>query len=202
MNQRMEAGNLFSVRILAQVGMLSAISAILMLIRIPLWFAPSFYSLDLSEVPVVIGAFAMGPIAGVAIEFVKIVVNTLINGSSTAGIGELANFLIGSSFVVPAAILYRRNNTKKGAVISLIVGTAFMIVAGCALNAFILLPAYAAAFSSSIESLVAMGSAVNPVINSVTSLVLLAVAPFNLVKGVVVSIVVILLYKRVRPIIK
>ena len=89
------AGSRSSVRTLVQIGMLGAVSVILMMFEIPLWFAPSFYKMDLSEVPVLIGSFAMGPAAGALIELVKIVLHLLFKGTTTAGVGDFANFLIG-----------------------------------------------------------------------------------------------------------
>ena len=103
-----------NVRMLVQIAMLSAVAAVLMLIEFPLPFiAPSFYELDFSEVPVLIGAFAMGPLAGAVIELIKVLLNFVLNGTVTAGVGELANFLIGCAFVVPAGILYRKNKSRK-----------------------------------------------------------------------------------------
>ncbi len=183
---------------IAQIGMLSAIAVVLMLFEIPMPFAPGFYKLDLSEVPVLIGCFALGPVAGATIELVKILLNFLIDGSVTAGVGELANLLIGCSLCVPAGIIYRRNKTKKHAIIGLVVGTAFMTAVGCLLNAYVLLPAYAAAFQMPIEALVEMGSVLNGNITNVFTFVLFAVAPFNLLKGVVVSTIVLISYKKIR----
>ena len=96
------------VRMMAQIGMLSAIAVVLMLFEIPLPFAPSFYEIDFSEVPVLVGSFAMGPLAGAAIELVKILLNLAINGTTTAGVGEFANFLIGCAMVLPAAWIYKK----------------------------------------------------------------------------------------------
>ena len=171
------------VRMMAQIGMLSAIAVVLMLFEIPLPFAPAFYEIDFSEVPVLIGCFAMGPLAGAAIEFLKILLNFAINGTTTAGVGEIANFLIGCSLVVPAALIYRWKRTRTGAIIGMITGTVFMTVVGCFLNAFVLLPTYAVAFGMPIDGLVQMGTAVNSAITSLTTFVLFAVAPFNLLKG-------------------
>ncbi|MFI3208544.1 MAG: ECF transporter S component [Eubacteriales bacterium] len=183
---------------IAQIGMLAAIAVILMLFQIPLPFAPAFYQIDLSEVPVLIGSFAMGPIAGMMIELVKILLNLLINGTKTAGVGEVANFLIGCALCMPAGIIYRMNKTKKNAVIGLVVGTIFMTVVGSLLNAYVLLPAYALAFQMPIDGLVAMGSAINGNITDLMTFVLYAVAPFNLLKGVVVSVIVLVSYKKIR----
>lgn len=188
------------IRTIAQVGMLAAIAVVLMLFEIPLPFAPSFYEIDFSEVPVLIGCFAMGPVAGAAIEFIKIMLNFAINGTMTAGVGELANFLIGCSLVVPAGIVYRKMKTRKGAIIGMVSGTIFMTLVGCVLNAYLLLPAYGAAFQMPIESLVQMGTAINSNITDLATFVLFAVAPFNLLKGVLVSLIVFLVYKKISPV--
>ncbi len=191
-----------NVRYMVQVAMLAAIAVILMLFEIPLPFAPTFYKIDLSEVPVLIGCFAMGPMAGVLIEFLKIVLHLLIYGTTTAFVGDIANFVIGCAFVLPAAWIYKRIHTRRGAIISMAVGTACLVVIGCLVNAYVLLPAYAAAFDMPLDSLVAMGTAINPAIDGLTMFVILCVAPFNLIKGVVVSILVFLLYKHISPLLK
>lgn len=191
-----------SVRTTVKIGMLAAISVVLMLFEIPLPFAPSFYEIDFSEVPVLIGAFAMGPVAGAAIELVKILLNLVITGTDTAGVGELANFIIGCSLCLPAAIIYKRKKTRKGAMIGMAAGTALMVVIGCLINAYVMLPAYSAAFSLPIDALVQMGTAVNPSIKSLSTFVIFAVAPFNLLKAVLVSLIVLLIYKKISPIFK
>ncbi|QDW73369.1 ECF transporter S component [Lachnospiraceae bacterium KGMB03038] len=191
-----------NVRKMAQVAMLSAIAVVLMLFEIPLPFAPSFYEIDFSEVPVLVGCFAMGPLAGVAIELLKILLNLVINGSATAGVGEMANFLIGCALVLPAAVIYKRMHTRKGAIVGMAAGTVFMTAVGCFLNAFVLLPAYAAAFGMPISGLVEMGTAVNSGITDLTTFVLFAVAPFNLLKGVLVSLIVFIIYKKISPVLR
>lgn len=190
------------IREIAIIGMLGAIATVLMLFEIPLPFAPSFYEIDLSEVPVLIGCFAMGPIAGVLIEVVKIALNFVINGTMTAGIGELANFCIGCSFCVPAGMIYRRKKTKKGATIGLISGTLIMTILGCFINAYIMLPVYSKAFGIPLGGLVEMGTKVNGGITDLFTFVMFAVVPFNLLKGILVSVIVLLIYKRISPIIK
>ena len=195
-----KAAKLLDARGIAQIGILSAIAAILMVIEIPLWFAPSFYKIDLSELPVLIGGFAMGPFAGVVIELVKVLLYLLIHGSSTGGVGDIANFVIGCSFVIPSTLIYRYHKSKKGALIGMAVGTLILIVVGSLLNAFVLLPFYAKVFHMPLDALVAMGHAVNPSINDLSTFVMLAVAPFNLLKGLMVSAVTMLIYKHVSPI--
>lgn len=189
-----------TARKVAQIGMLAAIATVLMLFEIPLPFAPSFYELDFSEVPILIGCFAMGPAAGACIELIKILLNFIINGTMTAGVGEIANLLIGCSFVIPAGIIYRKMHSKKGALIGMVTGTLFMTFVGCFLNAYILLPTYAKAFEMPIDALVGMGTAVNAHITSLFTFVAFAVAPFNLLKGILVSFIVLLVYKKISPI--
>lgn len=191
-----------NARTIAQIGMLGAVALVLMLFEIPLPFAPSFYKIDFSEVPVLIGSFAMGPVAGVLIELVKILLKLLTIGSTTAGVGDVANFLIGISFCLPAAFIYRKMHSKKGAIIGMAAGTIFMTLVGCFLNAYVLLPTYAKAFQMPIDALVAMGTAVNGHITSLFTFVAFAVAPFNLLKGVLASLVVALIYKKISPILK
>ena len=189
-------------REIVTIGMLGAIATVLMLFEIPLPFAPPFYEIDFSEVPVLVGCFALGPMAGVLIEFVKILLNFVVNGTATAGVGELANFCIGCSFCIPAGIIYKRNKTKKGAVIGLVSGTLIMTFLGCFINAYIMLPTYAKAFHIPIEGLIEMGTKVNASITDLFTFVMFAVVPFNLLKGVLVSVVVMLVYKKISPIIK
>ena len=189
-------------REIATIGMLGAIATVLMLFEIPLPFAPSFYEIDLSEVPVLIGCFAMGPLAGTFVELVKIVLNFIINGTMTAGVGEIANFCLGCAFCVPAGVIYRKNTTKKGAVAGLVFGTLIMTFLGCFINAYVMLPAYAKAFSWPLESIIAMGREVNKGITDLFTFVMFAVVPFNLLKGIIVSVVVLLIYKKISPIIK
>lgn len=191
-----------TTKMITQIGMLGAIAVVLMLFDIPLPFAPSFYKIDFSEVPILVGCFAMGPAAGALIELVKIVLNLVINGTDTAFVGEIANLIIGCALCVPAGIIYKRKKSKKGALIGMGVGILCMTVLGCFINAYILLPTYAAAFNMPIDSLVAMGTAVNSNIQSLFTFVIFAVAPFNLLKGALVSLVVLCIYKKISPILK
>lgn len=192
----------FGTREITTIGMLGAIATILMLFEIPLPFAPPFYEIDFSEVPVLIGCFSMGPLAGVLIEFVKILLNFILNGTATAGVGEVANFCIGCSFCIPAGIIYHKRKTKKGAVVGLVSGTLIMTFLGCFINAYVMLPTYAKAFHMPIDALIEMGTRVNASITDLFTFVMFAVVPFNLLKGILVSIVVLLIYKKISPIIK
>ena len=188
---------------LVKIAMLAAVATVLMLVEFPLPFiAPPFYELDFSEVPRLVGAFAMGPLAGVAIEAIKILLNFVINGTITAGVGEFANFILGCAFLLPASLIYRQKKTKKRAIIGMALGTVIMTVAGCVMNAFVLLPAYGAAFGMPVDAFVQMGTAINKSINSLFTFAVLAVGPFNLIKGILDSVIVMLIYKRIRVILK
>ena len=192
----------FSTRNIAIIGMLSAVAFVLMLFEIPLGFAPPFYKIDFSEVPILIGSFALGPVAGVLIELCKILLKLAIKGTTTAFVGDFANFIIGCSFVIPASIIYHVKKSRKTAIIGLVVGGAVMTVFGSAFNAVYLLPKFAELYGMPLEAIIAMGTAVNSNINSVTTMVLFAVVPFNLLKSILVSIITIILYKRISPLLK
>ncbi|MBS6396367.1 MAG: ECF transporter S component [Clostridiales bacterium] len=195
--------NRTGTRTMVCVGMLAAISTVLMLFEFPLPFiAPGFYELDFSEMPILIGAFAFGPMAGVMTELVKILLNLVVNGTDTAFVGEFANFVIGCSFLIPAALIYKKKKSRRSAVIGLAAGTVAMAAVGVIINAYVLLPAYSKAFGMPMEVFIEMGTAINPAINGVWAFVLLAVAPFNLIKGALVSVLTILLYKHISPILK
>ena len=185
-------------RYVAMVAMFSAIAGVLMLFEIPLFFAPSFYEMDLSELPILLCSFYLGPVAGVVCEFVKILIKLVLKGTSTAFVGDFANFFIGCSFVLPASIIYHIKKTKKTAIIGMASGAGIMTIFGSFFNAVYLLPTFSALFGLPLDALIAMGTSVNGAINSVSTLVLFAVVPFNLLKGVIVSVVTFLLYKRLE----
>ena len=128
----------------------------------------------------------------------KIVLKLLIKGTSTAFVGEFANFAVSCALVLPASILYHIRKTKKSALVGLATGTVMMTVFGSAFNAIYLLPKFAALYGMPLDAIVAMGSEINGAIHSVSTLVLYAVAPLNLLKGVVVSAMTFLLYKRIE----
>jgi len=200
-NNAAKKTSLMSVRAMVAMALLSALATVLMLFEIPLWFIPKFYELDFSEVPVLIGAFALGPIAGIIIELVKILLNLFINGTDTAFVGELANFLLGCSLVVPSAAVYAGYKTKKSAVIGMATGTIVFVLVGCILNAFVLLPLYSKMFIP-LDAIIAEGSKVNKYIKDMKSFIIFGVMPFNLIKAIAVSAITSALYKYVSPIIK
>lgn len=191
-----------TTRKVAVIGVFSAIAVILHIFDFPVPFAPGFYKLDFSEIPVLIGAFAFGPVAGVMTEFIKILLKLVIKGTSTAFVGDLANFVVGCSFILPASIIYHFKKTRMNAIFACVVGTITITICGTLLNAVYLLPAFAALYGTPMENLIAAGTAINPRITDVTSFVILAVAPMNLLKGFLVSLVDILVYKKLSPVLK
>ena len=185
-------------RTITQIAMLGAIAGILMNLEFPLPFlAPTFYQLDFSEIPVLVGSFAMEPIAGVLIELVT-------KGSMTAGVGDVANFIFGCTFAVPAGLIYRYKSVKsrKHAVIGMAVGTVLTAVVACFINAFVLLPAYGKAFGMPVEAFIEMGSAVHSSVNNLLTFAAMIIFPFNIFKYALTSLIVFLIYKRIRVVLK
>ena len=185
------------------MAMFSAVAAVLMYVEFPITFiAPSFYEMDLSEVPVMIGSFMLGPCAGVIMEAVKVLLKLVLKGTSTAFVGDFANFILGCALVVPASVVYHTKKTKKRAVIGLVTGGIVLIVSGVFLNALYLLPKYSQLYGMPVETFIKMGAAINPAISNIFTFVILAVAPFNLIKATVVGVITMLLYKYLSRLIK
>ena len=183
------------------VAICAAIATVLHVLDFPLPFlAPGFYKLDFSEVPVMLCGFYLGPTAAVLCEAVKIFLKLIIKSTSTAFVGDFANFAVGCSMVLPAVIFYHIKKSKAGAVTGLILGTLVMTVFGSAFNGIYLLPKFAQLYGMPMEAIIAAGAKINANISSVTTFVVLAVAPLNLIKGAAVTVLTLLLYKRVaRP---
>ena len=183
------------------IAICSTIAMVLHVLDFPLLFlAPGFYKLDFSELPVLLCGFYLGPSAAVTCEGVKVLLKLLVKGTSTAFVGDFANFVVGCSFVIPATIWYHIHKSKHSAVIGLILGTLSMAVLGSAFNAIYLLPKFSQLFELPLDAIIAMGAEIHGSIHSVPTFVLLCVAPLNVVKGVMVSVLTMLLYKKVaRP---
>lgn len=187
-----------SVRMLAVCAMLAAISYILAFIELPVPLSPSFAKMDLSDFPALIGAFAFGPFAGLLIELVKNALQLL--STSTSGIGELANFLMGGSFVFTAGLIYRLRKTKTMAWLACIIGSVIMGIVAALANYFILLPMFEQFMP--LEQLISSFGAFIPFIKTKLDVVLFNAFPFNLLKGIVISIFTMLIYKKLTPILK
>ena len=183
----------FSVGVMTRVAILAAAASILFLIQIPI---VAFYKLDLSNIPVLLGAFSMGPLPGMMILALKSLIGLL--SSSSAGIGELADFIMGAALVLPAALIYQQNKTRKSAIIGMAVGTLCMVIAGVLANKYIMLPFYMGAFHMDMDGIIKAAGVAG--VDSEWKLLLLITGPFNLLKGVVLSVVAGLIYKPLSPI--
>ena len=165
------------------IAVCSAIAAVLHMLDFPLLFlAPEFYKLDFSELPVMLCGFYMGPSAAVACEAVKILLKLLLKGTSTAFVGDFANFAVGCSLVLPAVIVYHTKKTRTSALWGLLLGTVVVTVFGSAFNAIYLLPKFSQLFGLPLDTIIGMGGKINSGITSLQTFVLLAVAPLNLIK--------------------
>ena len=183
------------------IAICGAIAAVLHILDFPLLFlAPEFYKLDFSELPVMLCGFYLGPSAAVFCEVIKILLKLLLKGTSTAFVGDFANFVVGCSLVLPAVILYHTKKSRTSALWGCMIGTLVLTVFGSFFNAVYLLPKFAQLYGIPMDVIIGMGTAINGGITNITTFVLMAVAPLNLVKGAMISVLTILLYKKVaRP---
>jgi len=182
------------VQYLTRIAVLAAISAVLYMIEIPII---AFYKLDLSNLPVLLGAFSMGPVPGLMILGVKSLLGLL--HSSSGGVGELADFIMGAALMLPAELIYRRNKSRGSALIGMATGTACMIVVAVLVNWKIMIPFYMTAFGMPMEKVIGMASEILPFVDTEWKLLLCVTAPFNLLKGFVLSLMTFLMYKRLSP---
>ncbi|EGY76302.1 riboflavin transporter [Peptoniphilus indolicus ATCC 29427] len=185
-----------NTKVMSRIGMLSAVAFLLMFFEFPLTFiAPSFIKLDISDLPAMVGAFTMGPVAGIIISAVKNVLHIALKGTSTGGVGELSNFIIASVLTGTAGIIYKRDNTFKGAIVGMLIGTVLMTIVATISNYFVIFPLYANFMP--MEAIINAGKAVNSNINSLWDMMIYSLVPFNLIKGFLVSIVTMFIYKKI-----
>jgi len=187
-----------SIGVMTKVSILSVIAFVIMFIETPVFIFPGFLKLDLSDVPALIAGFAMGPLAGVLVELLKNLLHLL--RTSTGGVGEVANFVIGAAFVGPAAMIYYKEKTKKNAIIGLTAGIITMAVVGCVANYFVLIPFYQNFMP--IDAIIGMSAKANSAIVDIKTLILYGILPFNLFKGVVVSLFTLGIYKKISRILQ
>ena len=184
---------------LIKISLLSVMAFLLMYIELPLPVFPDFLKIDISDLPALLGAFALGPIAGVIIELVKNILHGMLAGK-TAFVGELANFLVGGCLVLVSGYVYKVKKSKGGAIIALLIGTIVMSVFAGILNYFVVLPLYEKVLGFPITAVVGMGAKINHSIVDLKSFIVLSIIPFNLLKGAVVSVITLAIYKSISPI--
>lgn len=186
---------------MTKVAMLSVIGFVLMYFQLPLTFvAPPFMKLDISDLPVLMGAFTMGPVYGIIIAALKNLMHIIFKGTMTAGVGELSNFIISSTFALVSSYIYRKHRTYKGAVLAMTVGVVAMTILAMASNYFVVFPLYGKVMP--MEAIIAMGSAITPKITGLFTMMIYSVLPFNLIKGFTTSAVMMLVYKKISPLFK
>ncbi len=180
----------------AVVGVMSALSAILMFLEFPIGIVPAFIKLDFSELPALFTAFYAGPFWGAVVCLVKNLIN--LPFTSTACVGELANFVLGCFFVVPAGLIYKYfAHDKKGAIIGCAVGSLSMALLSIPLNYFLTFPFYAELFKMGIDNVVAAFGKIYPFVDSLLKAVVMIMVPFTLLKALAVSLITVGVYKRV-----
>ena len=185
---------------LVKVSLLSAISFILMFVEMPIpGLFPEFLKIDISDIPALIAGLSMGPLAGVAVEVIKNFLHGIV-ATTTGGVGEIANIIVGSSFVIGASLIYNRKRNIKTLILSLVGATLLMVVVGSVVNYFFLLPFYGQLMG--IDAIIGIGKAVNPRVNNLLDFVLWFIGPFNLVKGIMLSILSLPLYKKMEVLIR
>ncbi|MGL5694294.1 MAG: ECF transporter S component, partial [Peptostreptococcaceae bacterium] len=186
-----------STRVLAMIGMLSAIAYVLQFISVPIPIFPSFLKLDVSDIPAILGGMSIGPLAGFIIALIKNVLQ--IGVSFTGGVGELANAIIGGTYVVIISYAYRRRSDIKGVLIGALIGTIGMAIVGCVANYFVVTPLYGKLMG--LDSIIAMGTALNPKIHDLFTFVIWVYAPFNILKGAIITVCILPLYSKMEKII-
>lgn len=191
----------WNTRTMTKISVLGVISFILMYFKFPVvWLAPPFLKMDIADLPSLLGAFALGPLAGVMIQLLKNVLNLVFEGTTTAGVGEFVNFLSGSIYAFIAGMLYFRKKDFKNAIIGMVIGIIAMTIVMALANYYIIFPLYAKIFGWPIEKLVSMGTAVTSKVVNLKTMIIYTVVPFNLVKGFLTALVTILIYKKISPI--
>ena len=195
-------GTVSTNRKLVFIAILGAISFVLMLINFSVPFAPSFLKFDIAELPGLFAGFFLGPLAGFGVVVIKLLLKIAIQGSETAFVGEFSNLVSSTLFVVLAAWIYKVDRTKKGAVIAMAASTVAVSILAIFLNAYIMFPLYSRLYGMPMEAIIGMGTAINPRINNLVTMMLFSIFPFNLVKHLVTSIITFLVYKRAGNILR
>ncbi len=200
MQHTIKKHKVMSTNTMTKVAILSAISYILMFISMPIpGLFPDFLKIDISDVPAIFGGMALGPFAGFMIVFIKNLFQAM-TASTTAWIGEIANLLIGGSYVVIVSLVYRNKKNLKGLLVGFILGTIAMVIVGCLTNYYMLLPFYGKIMP--MEAIIDMGNLINPKVTDLGSFVIWMIAPFNLVKAILISLITLPLYKKMEVLLK
>ena len=186
------------VRVLTGTAMLGAVAAVLMYLEFPIPIMPAFVKLDVSELPALIASFAYGPVSGILVCLIKNLIT--LPSTSTAAVGELFNFVMGALFVGVAGLIYKRNKTRKGAIVGALLGALVMAVVSVPYNYFIVYPAYVVMYHLPLDAIIGMYQAINPNVNGLLACLLVFNLPFTFVKGALDAALCFLVYKPLSPI--
>ena len=186
---------------LTVAAMLSAVAFILMFIEFPIpMLIPAFIKMDFSDLPALLGAFALGPVYGVIISFMKNLLHIVIKGTSTACVGELSNFILGAIFSAVAGYIYKHHKRRKTAIIGAVAGAVAMGVLSVPSNYFVVYPAYVQFYHMPLEAILGMYQAILPSADSLIKCLVIFNMPFTLVKGLLDAVLCMLIYKPLSPI--
>ena len=199
MQNTIKKQGLESTKTIAKVGILSAIAYVLMFISVPLPIFPSFLKIDLSDIPAIFGGMSLGPIAGIAIVIIK---NFLqgITASTTGGVGEFANVIIGGSYVLIICLFYRKWKNIKSVVAGGLVGIVAMTIMGCIMNYYIMMPLYATVYGMPLDAIIQMGTVITSKVTDLYTFVVWMIAPFNIIKATLMTVVTLPLFKKMEKI--
>ena len=186
------------VRVLTGTAMLGAVAAVLMYLEFPIPIMPAFVKLDVSELPALIASFAYGPVSGILVCLIKNLIK--LPGTSTAAVGELFNFVMGALFVGVAGLIYKRNKTRKGAIVGALLGALVMAVVSVPYNYFIVYPAYVVMYHLPLDAIIGMYQAINPNVNGLLNCLLVFNLPFTFFKGMLDAVICFAIYKPLSPI--
>lgn len=189
-----------STRSLVVTAMLSAVAFVLMFIEFPVPFMPAFIKMDISDLPPLLGSFALGPVYGVVIELVKNLLHILIKGTSSNYVGELFNFLCGSFMCLSAGIIYHFKRTRTGALVASLIGCVIMAAGSLPLNYFLVYPAYEVFYGMPMPAIIGMYQAILPSVDSLLECLLIFNVPFTFLKGMLDVIICFLIYKPLSPV--
>ena len=187
-----------NIRFLVTTGVLSAVASVLMMLSFSVPFMPAFIKMDFSELPALIAAFSMGPVSGVCVCLVKNVINLTM--TTTGGVGELSNFLLGCMFVIPAGLIYRIRPTRKSALIGAVSGSALMAIGSLPLNYYVTYPVYSKILP--VDKIVGMYQAIFGGVNGLFECLLIFNVPYTFLKGMLNTAIAFVIYKHISRLIK
>ena len=195
MQNAMKKTNLMSTKTISKIGLLSAIAYVLMFISVPLPIFPAFLKIDLSDIPAIFGGMSLGPVAGLIIVVIKNFLQAL-TASTTGGVGEFANIMIGGAYVLIICLFYKKWKTYKTVIVGALLGIVAMTIMGCIMNYYVMLPLYGNFMP--MEEIIQAGNIINPRVTDLYSFVIWMIAPFNILKGFIMTIAILPLFKKME----